>query len=366
MRFFKHREKRRQHNQHRGRFLPWVLCVGSIVLACVEEVQLPIRQVQPRLVVDGVITDEAPPYPIKLTLSGTYLSGGGFPEELTINGAVVTISDNGDRTVTLEQDPLQPSYYWMRNPAFRGQPGHRYTLRVVLPDGTTYASTPELLTPVALLERVYAEYRRQSSDLGQPDLYNVLIDMRDPAEPGNYYRWSAYSFVRRWTSFDPLNPPPSPLGPPCSVCSCLVPHYGPLTNVLSDALVNGNRISRRSVLSSPVYAVGRQYVEVRQYSLTRSAFRYWTRFEEQRSRTGSIFDPQPSSIDGNVRQEADTTVLALGYFGASAVSQRRLVIPADTIAYYPFLNRLNRALIPPGTCLSNFPQAQFGLAPAGW
>lgn len=332
--------------------------------SCVDEVQLPIRQVQPRLVVDGLITDEAPPYAIKLTLSGAYSSGGGFPEELIINGAVVTIADNNDRAVQLEQDPLQPSYYWVRDPTFRGIPGHRYTLKVVMPDNSVYVSAPELLAPVAPLERTYAEYRRGETSFGIPDAYNILIDTRDPATPGDYYRWSTYSYVPRWTMYDPKNPPPAAIRP-CSVCSCWVPYYSQLTNVLSDALINGNRISRRPVFNSPVYAVGKQYVEVRQYSLTRSAFQYWTRFEEQRSRTGSLFGPQPASIEGNVHQQADTTVLALGYFGASAVSQQRLVIPGDTIQYDKFLNRLNKGTILPGTCLSAFSQFLLG-PPVGW
>jgi hypothetical protein len=336
-----------------------------LLTACVEEVRLPIRQVQPRLVVDGLITDEAPPYPVKLTLSGAYSSGSGFPEELIINGAIVTITDNTDQTVTLEQDPLQPSYYWVRDPAFRGKPGHRYTLKVILPDGTVYVSAPELLAPVAPLERVDATFRQGMGSLGQSDLYTILIDTKDPATPGDYYRWSTYSYVPRWASFDPQHPPLSALGPPCSTCSCWVPYYSQLTNVLSDALINGNIISGRSVFNSPVYAVGKHYVEVRQYSLTRQAFQYWTHFEEQRVRTGSLFDPQPASIEGNVRQQGDSTVLALGYFGASAVSRQRLVIRGDTINYDKFLNRLNKAFIPPGNCQSNFSQFQLG-PPVGW
>lgn len=345
-----------------------ILCCGCLcvltLLSCTDEVQLPIRQVKPRLVVDGLITDEPPPYPIKLTLSGAYSSGSGFPEELIINGAVVTITDNGDQTVQLEQDPLQPSYYWVRDPRFQGKPGHRYTLKVVLPDGNVYVSSPELLAPVAPIRQVDAEFRPGNNTVGQPDLYRVLIDTQDPATPGDYYRWSTYSYVPRWTSYDPKHPPQNIISP-CSTCSCWVPYYSQLTAVLSDALINGNQISRRPVFNSPVYAVGKQYVEVRQYSLTRSAYQYWTHFEEQRSRTGSLFDPQPASIEGNVHQQADTTVLALGYFGASAVSRQRLVIPGDTINYDKFLNRLNKATILPGTCLSAFSQFQLG-PPVGW
>ena len=336
----------------------FIIGLCFLLVSCVDEVQLPIRQVQSRLVVDGFITDEPPPYSIKLTLSGAYSSGGGFPEELIINGAIATITDDDKRTVQLEQDPLLPSYYWVRDPAFQGRVGHQYTLRVALPDGTVYVSTPELLKPVASLERVEADFKLANGYTGQPDLYNILIDTRDPVTPGDYYRWSTYSYVPRWTGTDPRHSI-------CTICSCWVPYYGQLTNVLSDALINGNRISRRSVFDSPIYAIGKQFVEVRQYSLTRAAYQYWTLFEEQRSRTGSLFDPQPASIEGNVHQQADTTKLALGYFGASAVSKQRLIIPGDTIQYDKFLNRLNKAFIPPGTCPNFFPEFRLE-PPTGW
>lgn len=354
-------DQKRRLRQWGKRFL-----VGSLltVVACVDEVKLPIRQVEPRLVVDGVITNEAPPYPIKLTLSGAYASGGGFPDELVVNGAVVTITDNGNRTVQLEQDPLQPSYYWVRDPTFRGQPGHAYTLRVAMPNGTVFISSPEVLPVGPPIERIYAQYRRQESAKGLADAYEVFIDTQDPAEPGNYYRWSAYGYVPRWAGYTPLETPPGPGG--CSTCTCWVPYFSQLTNVLSDALINGNRISRRPVFESPVYAIGKQYIEVRQYSLTRRAYQYWIHFEEQRSRTGSLFDPQPASIEGNVHQENDSTALALGYFGASAVSQRRLIIPADTIDEVKYLNRYGKQFVAPSSdCRRVYTLGQL-TPPPGW
>lgn len=53
----------------------------------------------------------------------------------------------------------------------------------------------------------------------------------------------------------------------------------------------------------------------------------------------ALFDAQPASIEGNVHQQADTTVLALGYFGASAIRRKRLIIPGDTINYGRFIVR---------------------------
>ncbi|MVM35473.1 DUF4249 family protein [Spirosoma sp. HMF4905] len=337
--------------------------------ACVDPVALPIRQIERRLVVDGLITDEAPPYLIKLTYSGNLTGSLLIPEELAVNGAEATVSDNTGRTVSLEQDALNPAYYWLRDPTFRGQPGRSYTLSVKLPDGSHYQSRSEPLQAVAPLDPLDAQYYRQIRELGQPDIYQIRVDTQDPPTPGNFYRWEAQSYLPRWAKSDPLHAPPTPPGERpqvCNTCSCWVPYLGPLTEVLSDERINGHRISGRLVLSSPIYAVGNQYVQVRQYSLSRGAYQYWLLFEQQRSRSGSLFDPQPASIEGNVRAMSDTTILALGYFGASAVSQQRLTIPGDTININWFLNQFGSRFIPEKQdCFQAYPQAQL-TPPSGY
>ena len=345
--------------------LPACLLPLLLLLGCTDEVQLPIRQTERRLVVEGLVTDGPFPY-VRLTYTGSYNSSNPTPPELVINDALVIIRDDLDQSVRLVPDPFVPAYYGLRDSTFRGQSGRSYTLSVTLANGSHYESKPERLNPVPVLDPLRARYRKQNTGLGQPDVYDVLIDTQDPPEPGNYYRWSSLAYLPRWTKFDPLHPPLSPMGSDNCACSCWVPTYGPPTDVLSDALINGNRISGRVVFNTPVKAVGAVYVQVRQYSLTKAAFQYWTLFEQQRTRTGSLFDPQPASIEGNIRAVADTTKLALGFFGASGVSQRRLTIPGDTINYDIFLTRFQRLFIPPnGDCFENYSQPVL-VPPQGW
>ena len=53
---------------------------------------------------------------------------------------------------------------------------------------------------------------------------------------------------------------------------------------------------------------------------------FLAKVDEQTSRTGSIFDPLPASLEGNIYNINQPNELALGYFGASAVSYKRIVI----------------------------------------
>ncbi|GAB3696058.1 hypothetical protein GCM10027592_18680 [Spirosoma flavus] len=339
------------------------LCVITL-FSCVDEVQLPIRQAERRLVIEGLVTDGPFPW-VRLTYSGFYNSANPAPPELVINDALVVIKDEEGRSVRLVPDPFAPAYYGLRDSSFVGQVGRTYTLSVTLPDGSRYESKPERLNPVPMLDPLQAHYRRSISELGQPDLYDIMIDTQDPTTPGNYYRWSSSAYIPRWTEFDPKHPPYNPFGTICGTCSCWVPSYGPPTDVLSDALINGNRISGRVVFSVPIMAVSAFYVQVRQYSLTRAAYQYWNLFEQQRTRTGSLFDPQPASIEGNVRAVNDTTKLALGFFGASAMSQQRLTIPGDTINYDRFLLKGKQFIPPNGDCYVNF-ENPILMPPQGW
>jgi hypothetical protein len=83
-------------------------------------------------------------------------------------------------------------------------------------------------------------------------------------------------------------------------------------------------------------------VEVSQYSLTREAYRFWERYEEQRIRTGSILDPLPEPIEGNVYNVNDQNDIALGYFSASSVTTKRIktdffAVPLERVLLFEYL-----------------------------
>ncbi|QMW04360.1 DUF4249 domain-containing protein [Spirosoma foliorum] len=326
----------------RGRhYIVWGLLLSSL-WSCIDPVDLPIRQTEHRLVVDGLITDEAPPYIIKLTYSGNLNRSLLIPDELAINGAMATIEDNLGNRAPLVQDPLNPAYYLMRDARLQGVRGRAYTLRVKLPDGSQYVSRPEVLAPVPPIEQLYATYHESDPNTLLFNTFLVQIDTKDPPTSGNFYRWQAMSYMPIWGGAnDPLgyyNPALK------SGEGEYAPFYGALTNVLSDQLINGNRIKGQLVLTAPLVALGTQYMEVRQYSLSKTAYQYWVLYQEQLARTGTIFDPQPASIEGNVRAVADTNKLALGYFGASAVSRQRIIMNTDNINYGKFVTRFGPVL----------------------
>src|SRR5262249_51150357 len=145
------------------------------------------------------------------------------------------------------------------------------------------------------------------------DRLNTYIDLTDPADQENYYRWNCYSYVMRRT-----------FGISCGFGCTLYEYcfqYNKLRNIQlqSDAAINGNTIHDKLVEYSYIYWYGNHYIDIGQLSISREAYQFWQRYEEQVTRTGGLLDPLPASIKGNVYNVNDTTDLALGYFEASSI-----------------------------------------------
>ncbi len=292
--------------------------------SCIEEVDLKLRSEKPKLVVDGLVTNENRSYSVKLSYTGVYQNSNFTPRNLAVNGAKVTIKDSRGRTFDLPQDILEIGTYRTKDGAFVGEIGLSYTLTVIMPTGEEYVSIPETILPINEIETLTYEYKKNKG-VDQPDFYLVNLTTQDNPESGNFYRWNAIGYSR-WQS----------TGAPCgafspSICFeyCWVPTVYPQIILASDINFNGKKITNIQVYNSPVRSIGNHFIEVNQFSLSKNAYTFWSLYEEQRKRVGSIFDPQPAPIEGNLVNINDPADIALGYFGASAVSTKKLTIPLE-------------------------------------
>jgi len=73
---------------------------------------------------------------------------------------------------------------------------------------------------------------------------------------------------------------------------------------------------------------------VKQYGLTQDAFEYWTSLAKTTEGTGSLFDPLPSQVTGNIKNTADNKELVFGYFSASVEQQMRIFM-TPMLGRYP-------------------------------
>ncbi|GAB3332446.1 hypothetical protein GCM10027299_38950 [Larkinella ripae] len=337
----------------------WALV--SLFSSCIDQVSLPIRNEAPQLVVDGLITNEKPPYSVRLSYSGSFVFGQETPQDQTISNATVTLSDDAGRSTAMRHDPFKPGFYRSTDSSFIGQPGRTYTLHIRLADGKSYVSAPEKMPANPGIDSVYARFTPTES-ITLPYQYYFYADITDPATETNYYRWTAYTYTSRIA-----------VGIPCCLgCPgrcydrCWLQYASQDVNILSDQGVNGNRLPQRLVMRSPIYNPGPTLVEVQQYCLTPAAYQFWKLYKEQQSRTGTIFDPLPASVIGNISNVNDPEDRALGFFGASALVRKRFREQGnDTYgpAIYGFISSI---IVPQGDCRATYGYQSPIVEPPGW
>ena len=319
-----------------------ILC---LVAACIDRVDLPIRAEEPRLVIEGQITNDAPPYAVRLTYTAPFgLTDAERPATLVANNAQVSIADDRGRTVRFVA--TAPGTYQTNDPTFRGTVGRTYSLTVVLAGGKRYVTKPEQMPDVPPIDSISAKLS-QTTNFNTPYRYQYSISTSDPANQKNYYRWTAYGLTVRKST-----------GVPCcfqcpAICfdNCYTTEATTEVNVFSDAAINGNPIQNLLVFQLPVYARWPQFVEVQQYGITQANYQFWKLYEQQRARTGSIFDPLPASVVGNLVNANDASDQARGYFAVASVSRKRIRNEArEAIGSTAVFGFLASQPVPPGDC----------------
>ena len=297
---------------------------------CVRRITPPIREGAPMLVVEGLVTTDSIPYAVKLSYTGNFLNASTRIDsnQNFINDARVVIKDDeGDSTLCVL---ISPGTYQSIDSSFVGIVGRTYTLEIYLSNGKTYVSTPEKLNPVPPIDSISVVYDSTFITDIRPTQLIISTNVHDPANAQNYYRWTALGYVPRKSWGNTCRPPTPYLmcsDPYSCSCDALCEQYITTNqiNVLSDKLINGNEIIQ-PVFYSPIYWFGKHFIEVKQYSMNQDIYVFWQQYLQQTNRTGSILDPLPSLLVGNIHNATDSNDVALGYFETSAVVTKKIVV----------------------------------------
>lgn len=90
-----------------------------------------------------------------------------------------------------------------------------------------------------------------------------------------------------------------------------------------------DRIDQNPVVKVPDKSPKLQYrysALVNQYALTEEAYNYWETLKKNTQQLGTLFDPQPSQLKGNIHSVKDPSEPVLGYISASSVQSKRILI----------------------------------------
>ncbi|HEV7348691.1 DUF4249 domain-containing protein [Telluribacter sp.] len=316
------------------------------------------------VIVDGTINNLPEQQVIRLNRSKSD-PNNGRPGFMALTKAKVQVIV--DSAQVIEAHETVDGVYYL--PAdFRGQTGHAYQLRFTLSDGSTYESTQQVMPDVPLIGQVRVEFNPSSLSPtlldGYTAAHDLYIDTQDPEGQPNYYKWDWKLWEKQeWCrtcyqgvysinnvvevynnagtrSFRPGNdlyedcfyPPashfPGRIIPDWTYdykcrTKCWAVFLSTELNLFADGYTDGALIAKRKVAKVPFYQHHGCLVELRQSSLTPSAYRFFKDLQEQTQNSGGVADPPPTASIGNVQNQGDPNELVVGYFTASAVSTQR-------------------------------------------
>lgn len=272
-------------------YIAFLTLCGLFFLACQETIQIDTGQLEERVVIEGLITNDTNHY-VKLTRTRSFYSSGPATR---IEDAVVSVSDDNGSTFQFVHNPTNNPdedgfYYPVNN--FQGQIGSTYSLSVEI-DGEQYNAQEELLPVTAI------------------DSLRVIVnedELEDPEEEGRFYEVLFYAS-------EPQDRKDQYLFKFYNNGEIVKDEHSDI--YFSDDTFLGEKIDDLEIAG--FYKLGER-VTVEMYSLTQEGFIFYSDLFNLLNNDGGMFSPPPADPRNNLSNGA------LGYFQVSAVARDEIII----------------------------------------
>lgn len=291
--------------------------VLMLVTSCKEKYEPEVEDSQSNyLVVEGVLNNGGITT-IKLSRTRPLNDGIEKPE---LKALVSVQSENSDTYPLTEKDRGEYTIQLNLNS------GVKYRLRIKTATGKEYLSD---FVPVKNTPPI-DEVTWKKNDNG----LLISVNARDPQNNTRYYRWgyeetwirqldmkSYYEYVNGAVHARDVPPP----------TTCYDTYSANPLSLASTAKLTEDVVSNAPVHSVPLGStklVTKYSILVKQYALEKKAHEYWQAMKKNTEQLGSIFDPQPSYMYGNIRSVNDPKEMVIGYFSACNVTEKRIFITA--------------------------------------
>ncbi len=315
--------------------------------SCVDRISIEIPSGGDILVVDGLITDEPGPYTVELTRASKLDTDLNFRK--FVSAKSVAIFDNLGNSEVLKE--VEQGIYQTKPDGIRGVTGRAYYVRVEGRDGKTFESVPEMIKPVGEVDSVYYEaVSFQPIDAPTEYGFDVYMDSKGLPDSDNQLRWK-FSAIYLVKTFPELHVVPigegfraDPLpcssfivnngnilsvpGKSCDCCTCWVTQPEDKPHVSDNQFVsNGNfkRVKLGYVPVNNLYFYDKVMIEVKQLSLSLTAFDFWKNIQAQKEGTGSLFQPPSGVVRTNIF-EKNGAEQAQGLFYAAGANKKVVFI----------------------------------------
>jgi hypothetical protein len=267
------------------------ITLALLIISCEDVIDLDLPPSESLPVIEGRITDQPGLKRVWLSRSIAYDSQDSFPR---ISGADIKLFENGVLVESMTENDTASGEYLFYHQA---TVGWSYHIEITTDDGDLWVSNPEEMRRIPEIDTIYQRYETNNPFL--EDGYYVYFGLTDPPGLGDSYQWKI-AFNGEFLT-------------------------GPFSLQLSDdRFVDGNSITEILINFEPLNPGDSARVE--QYTLTPENYAYWNLVATQTQQVGSIFDPPPAPVIGNMRDANDPGKTVLGYFIVSGMRTADYVI----------------------------------------
>jgi hypothetical protein len=316
-------------------------------MACIDPFKVDVPEGQQLLTVEGIIHNGPGPHAISITRSATY---GSIFEGLIrpVTGATVVIRDSEGRITFLEERENSRGNYF--TPAgFRAEIGKYYTLQIRTVEGKVYSSLPERVESVPPIENIALKTVTipVEGEIIPRSGVQLISEINDPADQKNFYFWRLSPVVHvlearpdLFVNRETRAPAPKDC---CVTCFRTESTGNQSLFIAQDDNFNGltTRIPAGFIEDNGLRFVSKLRVDLKQYAISQEAYRFLRLVKQQAEISGSIFDPPPATIRGNMISLDDPDEVVLGYFMAAGESSKRIYIDKSDLTF-----RQNAGVVP--------------------
>jgi hypothetical protein len=313
-----------------GRWIALILCCW--LCQCVQTYVSPYK-LSPTgyLVVEGYLSVNTP---TQYTLTRTI----GLPGDSAIpvvTGASVQV-EGSDNSVYALPEQGNGTY---GNTMLPINPAIQYRLRIQTANGESYLSDFVPVKPSPPIDSVNWVFNQYNG-------VNIYVNTHDPNNATRYYRWTydqTWQYIMPMQTYEYYDPDSNAVftrQPNQQVNRCW-------RNFISTALLidNTTKLSQDIVYAYPLVNIPNNSeqlsslysIQVTQYALTDSAYNFLSQLQVNTESLGTIFDPQPTALMGNIHCLNNPAEQVIGFISAGTVQQQRIFIAENQLPYWDYL-----------------------------
>ena len=314
-----------------------LLFIGFYFFGCIDPVTPEYNFFDNLILINGIASSiEGSSY---VTVNESNVEYGAYKTKF-LPGCIVKII-NGDRVIDLIE--TFDAYFVPKD--FKIGEGETWELKVELPDGTKYRSSPETMREKVAVSDINSDYDLElyfdeSLNRYVPG-HRILISFEEPGDKENFYYYEYKSYERIVDCFACYNGVLrdgeciSTYGYRWArdyytyLCDspCWRIRFGEKVELFNDQFTNGKIINNLVVGEVPLFTKQDILVNIQQYSISEEAYKYYKTLKDLIENNGGLNAPLPSPLIGNIYNPNDRDENVLGRFTVASGSSKSIFIP---------------------------------------